>query len=92
MSNGNRYSGAHLLLAFLAGAATGAVAALLNAPSSGREARDNVREWARGAQGKATLVPGALREAADRAMQAAKIAFNEALEETKADEETREPS
>ena len=91
MSNGNRYSGAHLLLAFLAGAATGAVAALLNAPSSGREARDNVREWARGAQGKATRVP-ALREAADRAMQAAKIAFNEALEETKADEETREAS
>jgi gas vesicle protein len=40
-------SAATVLLAFLAGATAGAVAALLYAPKSGRESRDQLRSYAR---------------------------------------------
>jgi gas vesicle protein len=40
-------SAGSVLLAFLAGAAAGAVAALLYAPQSGRESRDQLRTYAR---------------------------------------------
>jgi gas vesicle protein len=39
-----------VLMAFLAGAAIGAVAALLLAPQSGRESRDQLRRYARRTQ------------------------------------------
>lgn len=81
MSTENRYSGAHLILAFLAGAVGGACAALLTAPQSGTETRSSLRGWARDAQGSAGRVPDALRSAYKRATVAAKEAFTEALKE-----------
>ena len=89
MSTENRYSGAHLMLAFLAGAVGGACAALLTAPQSGSEARDSLRGWAREAQGSAGRVPEALRSAYQRASVAAKQAFTEALQERPAETDVR---
>lgn len=45
-----RGSSAAVLLAFLSGAALGAVAALLMAPQSGRESREQLRGYARRAE------------------------------------------
>lgn len=45
-----RGSSAAVLLAFLSGAAVGAVAALLLAPQSGRESREQLRGYARRAE------------------------------------------
>lgn len=45
-----RGSAAGVLLAFLSGAALGAVAALLLAPQSGRESREQLRGYARRAE------------------------------------------
>jgi len=53
-------SGSAILLAFLSGAAVGAVAALLMAPQSGRESREQLRGYARRAGEN-------LREVTDRA-------------------------
>jgi gas vesicle protein len=47
MSEDRNISGGSLLLAFLAGAAAGAVVALLTSPKSGREMRESVAAWAR---------------------------------------------
>ena len=47
---GDRGSGAEVLLAFVSGAALGAVAAILFAPQSGRESREQLREYARRAE------------------------------------------
>ena len=88
MSDQNRYSGAHLMLAFLAGAVGGACAALLSAPQSGGETRDTLRGWARDAQLNAGRVPTAVKSAYERATVAAKEAFTEALEERPAETDT----
>ena len=53
-------SGSAIVLAFLGGAAVGAVAAFLMAPQSGRESREQLREYARRAGEN-------LREATDKA-------------------------
>jgi gas vesicle protein len=53
-------SGSAILLAFLTGAAVGAVAALLIAPQSGRESREQLKGYARRAGDN-------LREAGDKA-------------------------
>lgn len=82
-SNDNgRYSGAHILIAFIAGAAAGAVVALLTAPQSGKETRDKVRGWAEDMGEKAAHVPGTVQDAFGRATEAAKRAFSKKLEET----------
>jgi len=81
MRDSNQYSGAHLLISFLAGAAAGAAVALLTAPQSGSESRGMIRTWARDAQGKAVRVPSALKVAYERAAQSAREAFAEALRE-----------
>lgn len=47
MSEDRGVSGGSILLAFLAGAAAGAVVALLTAPKSGREMRESLGSWAR---------------------------------------------
>jgi len=47
MSEGRNASGGSLLLAFLVGAAAGAVVALLTAPRNGRDTRESVAAWAR---------------------------------------------
>lgn len=55
-----RVSGAAVVLAFLGGAAVGAVAAFLMAPQSGRESREQLKAYARRAGEN-------LREATDKA-------------------------
>jgi len=69
-----------LVLAFLAGAVSGAVVALLTAPRSGRETRDRIKDLARDAAGKTVRVPPALNGAYSRAAEAARRAFVEAFE------------
>ena len=68
-----RGSGASTLLAFLGGAALGAVAALLFAPQSGRKTREQLRGYAREAE-------DALREAANEAGQKLGEALSEGKE------------
>jgi len=67
-----RGSSATVLLAFLSGAALGAVAALLMAPQSGRESRDQLRGYARRAEDN-------LRDLAGRAGEA----FEEVVDQGK---------
>jgi gas vesicle protein len=82
MRDDNCYSGAHLLLAFIAGGIAGAAVALLSAPQSGPETRDSIRGLAKGAQGKAVKVPDALRRAYADASDAAKKAFSASFAES----------
>jgi gas vesicle protein len=79
MNEENGYSGAQVLLAFLAGAVVGTSVALLSAPASGSETRGAIRGWARDTGGRATRLPEALGHAYKEATAAAKKAFNEAL-------------
>jgi gas vesicle protein len=67
MSEDRGPSGSSLLLAFLAGAAAGAVVALLTSPKSGREMRESVATWAR---------KSGARDAMDRAVRSAREAFD----------------
>jgi gas vesicle protein len=69
-----------LFLAFLAGAVSGAVVALLTAPRSGRETRDRLRQMAQDATGRAGRVPSGLHDAYARAARAAQQAFLESFE------------
>ena len=68
-----RESGAATVLAFLGGAAIGAIAALLLAPQSGRTTREQLRGYARKAE-------DALREAANEAGQRLEEAVSEGKE------------
>ncbi len=72
MNENRGYNGTHLVLAFLAGAATGAIVGLLAAPKPGRETLETIREWGREVGQKAG-------RAATRAARAARDAFGEAL-------------
>ena len=63
MSNNEQNSATTVLLAFLTGAAVGAVAALLMAPQTGAESRAQLRGYARRAE-------DGLREVADKASEA----------------------
>ena len=67
MSEGRNGSGINLLLAFLAGAAAGAVVALLTTSKTGREMRESVGSWAR---------RSGLRDAVARAVRASRDAFD----------------
>ena len=69
----------HTLLTFIVGAAAGAAAALLLAPRSGTETRDKLKTAVDDAANRASHIP----EALGRAVQAAKTAFAQTLEETK---------
>jgi gas vesicle protein len=81
MSEINRNHPTSLLLAFLAGAVTGAAVALLTAPQSGRETRKRLKGVARNAtRTAAARVPPTLHEAYSRAARAARQAFIEVLE------------
>ena len=71
---------ATLLLAFLAGAVSGAVVALLTAPQSGRETRDRLKGLARDAVRRAARATLRLHDATTRAARAARRAFSEALD------------
>jgi len=68
MSEDRNVSGSSLLLAFLAGAAAGAVVALLTAPKNGREMREALSSWVR---------RGGPDEAVRRAVRAARGAFDD---------------
>jgi gas vesicle protein len=90
MREHNCYGGAHLLIAFLAGAAAGAAMALMTAPKAGKETRDTLRVWAKDAQSTIERVPAALKEAYDKATVAAKDAFTDSLERSKKEKEAAE--
>ncbi len=79
MSQDSGIHGSQLVYTFLAGAAVGAVAALLLTPKTGREVRDALGDWARTAGDQASHLPGAVAAAYDRASRAAKDAFVESL-------------
>jgi len=59
----DRGSAAGVLLAFLSGAALGAVAALLLAPQTGRESREQLRGYARRAEDNLRELAGQAGEA-----------------------------
>jgi len=73
MADDRGSSAAGVLLAFLSGAALGAVAALLLAPQSGRESRKQLRGYARRAEDD-------LRELAGRASEVIEEAVGEGQE------------
>ena len=75
MSNG--YSGGQLFLAFLGGAAIGAIAGLLTAPTSGEELRHRVLDTARKRKEEIGRLPGAVKAAYTQAADAARNAFVE---------------
>jgi len=85
MSDNGRYGGAHLLIAFVAGAAAGVAVALLTAPQTGRETRAQVRGWAEDLGTKTARIPGAVKTAYGRAAEAAKSAFTGALADARPD-------
>ena len=67
-----RGSTAGALLAFLSGAAVGAVAALLLAPQSGRESREQLRRYAREAEEGLRDVAGEAGERFEKAVDQGK--------------------
>jgi len=79
VSENSRYGGAHLLVAFVAGAAAGAAVALLTTPKTGRESREQIRTWAADLGEKASRASGAVQSAYGRATEAAKEAFSQAM-------------
>ena len=68
-----------LVLAFLAGAVTGAVVALLAAPRSGQESRARLRRRAHAAGEQVREMPETLRSATLRAARAAQASLLTAL-------------
>jgi gas vesicle protein len=66
------FSSTQLLVAFLGGAAVGAVTAFLTAPRSGKETRERIGEAVRTAGEKTTLAVGGAYDRAARAMKAAR--------------------
>ena len=75
MSERNQYSGGAVLAAFLGGAAAGAFVAVLTAPKSGKESREQVRAYLHDRGEDASRLPQAVRAAGD----AAKEAFAESM-------------
>jgi gas vesicle protein len=77
MNERQGYGAAHLLLAFLGGAAAGAAVALLTAPKSGRETRERVGNLVRSGKDKTMQLPDAVKAATS----AAREAFSESINE-----------
>ena len=73
------YAGTTVLLAFVAGAASGAVVALLLAPRSGAETRASLFQLGSNVARVASNVPTAVRDAYDSAAAAAVTACNQTL-------------
>lgn len=78
MSN-NDFTSAHVLLAFLSGAAVGAGVAFLTTPHSGAETRQWISESMATRRDEIAKLPPALRAAYDAATDAAKGAYKETL-------------
>ena len=72
MMHDRGFNGTQLFVAFLTGAAAGAVTALLTAPRSGRETRTRIGEAVRTASEKTTHAVGGAYDRASRAMKAAR--------------------
>jgi gas vesicle protein len=88
MSNDGRLGAGDIILAFLAGAAAGAVAAVLLAPASGRETREFLSERAKEGQDRANEMARQGREVLNRqrenivsAIDRGKEAYMQALSE-----------
>lgn len=65
MADNNRgYSAAAVVLSFFIGGLAGAGLAILMAPSSGKETREKIREWADTAREQSTDLSGVLRQRA----------------------------
>jgi gas vesicle protein len=79
MDTENNWGGGGVFTAFILGAACGAVAALLTAPQTGAETREQVRDFTRMAGRKARNIPFELQGAWRRAVDAARSAFDDAL-------------
>jgi len=78
MSN-NDLNSAHLLLAFLGGAAIGAGFAYLTAPRTGADTRQWITDNLATRRDEISKLPPALRAAYDAATEAAKTAYKESL-------------
>ena len=72
----NGFSAGQMMLTFVAGAAAGAVAALLVAPKSGDQTRDRIKTMAEDSKQTLGRVPAALVDA----KEAATHAFREAMD------------
>jgi len=78
MSSDDRDNGSTtVILAFLTGAAVGAVAALLLAPQTGQESRDQLRGYARRAETNLREVADRAGEAVDEAVEKGREFFKE---------------
>jgi gas vesicle protein len=75
----NNFNSAHLMLAFLGGAVTGAAVAYLTAPRSGRETRQWISDSLANQRDEIAMLPPALRAAYEAATEAAKGAYRESL-------------
>ena len=73
----NNFNTAHLMLAFLGGAAAGAVAGILLAPKSGKETREMLAGYVKEGRERLAHMPAALKEASS----AAKHKFNQTMAE-----------
>jgi len=71
------FSGTHLLLAALGGAAAGAAVALLTTPRSGPETRARINGYVKDGKERARHLPPAMKAAGN----AARNAFTEAMHE-----------
>lgn len=71
------FTGAQIALAFLGGAAAGAAVAVLTAPKSGRETREQLNGYLRRGKHKTEFLPEAMRSAT----HAAREAFDGAMAE-----------
>lgn len=86
MSANRGFTAGHLAIAFLAGAAAGAITALLTTPKSGRESREVLREFAADARKRAAAGMGRVLDRAESAARTAKAKFVEST----SDPETRD--
>jgi gas vesicle protein len=72
MADDRGSSSAGVLLAFLSGGALGAVAALLLAPQAGRESREQLRGYARRAEGNLRDLAGSAGETVEEVLEEGK--------------------
>jgi gas vesicle protein len=73
-------SAGSVLLAFVAGAAVGAAAALLLAPQSGSESREQIRRYARRTQDSLRDLAGKAGETVDTALQRSRETVDAAIQ------------
>jgi|SRR5579885_1824197 gas vesicle protein len=69
VGNERGFSAGAVILSFLAGAAAGAVVALLTAPQTGRESREQLGRYARRTEEKLREAAGQAGEAIDRVVE-----------------------